>query len=193
MHAQHLQATHSAPVVLVGLADARSGCPRCCRLPRPKGVWTLPFEIARLRPERPSLIKPRPALPFSWARWTRRERDCSALFRCRTQPCPQVCPCQRDSASRNDTNGKPKKTRQFAILIIPLPKHCAASGGCALCTSSPDLDHSWRRLLLAVLEFERWVCLKRRQLTLLTSWCRQSAGCKPLGRPANAPGRNGGP
>lgn len=118
MHAQHLQATHSAPVVLVGLADARSECPRCCRLPRPKGVWTLPFEIARLRPKRPSLIKPRPALPFSWARWTRRERDCSALFRCRTQPCPQLCPCQRDSASRNDINGKPKKTRQFAILIL---------------------------------------------------------------------------
>lgn len=50
----------SAPVVLVGLADARSRRPRCCRLPRPQGAWTLPFEIVRPHPERPSLIKPRP-------------------------------------------------------------------------------------------------------------------------------------
>lgn len=44
----------------------------------------------------------------------------------------------------------------------------------------------WRRSSLAVLGFERWRCLKKRQSTLSNSrWtfapprCRQLAGCKP--------------
>lgn len=115
MHAEHLQATHSAPIVLVGLADARSKCPRFCRPPKPKGKWALPFEIVRLHPERPSLIKPRPAHPFLWTRWTGQECDRSALSRRKTQPCAQVYPCQRVSASRDNTDGKSKKMRQLAL------------------------------------------------------------------------------
>lgn len=137
--------------------DARNSRPRCCRLPRPKEKWALPFEIVRQHPERPSLIKSRPTIPFSLigrngARMGLRSlvhSQDSALFTSFSTP---ACSGNTKWFRRCEDQADTTPGRRYPCPITD-PIFCAASGcmGATVCTSPEVWGSSWRRPHLAAL------------------------------------------